>query len=223
MTTKKCGPLEASWWRKVGADYEQQDGRGRLQRRSGGWALYVDGRFRGSWRLLRTAKDQASKMTAGDPADPEGLPSSAGPPRPARPNCELRVGDGIYHVVEDDLPDDGRIHTWKLQIDRVSNTRLDGFVLGRVVGWSKIHKWHTLGTKYFRTPDSAVRAFLVEQLRKGESARRTLAELERANDWGNSRLVELTADLGRLEPAPAVETPEALEASPRDRRRRSRA
>ena len=61
--------LDPTWWRKVPSGYDQQDGRGRLVRlkertKVTGWALYIDGEYRGEWPRLEQAKRRAAEITA---------------------------------------------------------------------------------------------------------------------------------------------------------------
>lgn len=71
--TKRCDQellrvLDPSWWVRSGTGYQQQGGRARLSRLNDrrGWALYVDGVYRGDWALLSTAKKRAREISLED-------------------------------------------------------------------------------------------------------------------------------------------------------------
>jgi hypothetical protein len=68
--TRPLRPLDPLWWRRRDFGYDQQDGRAQLRRlhdRSTvtGWALYVDGEYRGQWSTLAQAKQRAAELTLG--------------------------------------------------------------------------------------------------------------------------------------------------------------
>lgn len=121
----------------------------------------------------------------------DGAAATCGPcgqktARLAPPSAELKPGDELYHVVEVDLPDDGGIHTWKVDAKRVERVRKDGFAFDRMVGFTTIHRLAVLGAHFHRTPEAAVQAFVAAQQDKIEGARRAISAAERAIAWARS-------------------------------------
>jgi len=62
-------PLDPTFWCRTSGGYTQQDNRARLVRlkeraKVTGWALYIDGEYRGAWPKLDQAKRRAAEITA---------------------------------------------------------------------------------------------------------------------------------------------------------------
>lgn len=97
----------------------------------------------------------------------------------------LQPGDDLYFVLDVDPPDPKR-HTWQVMRRRVRQVRLDGFTFERSIGFGQIQKYHTLDVRFHRSPEAAVRAFVVAKREEIEGARRAIAEAERALAWAEA-------------------------------------
>jgi hypothetical protein len=99
----------------------------------------------------------------------------------------LAAGDYLYWVAEVDPPGDG-LYTWRVECCRVVKIRRDGFVFERFVGFVKIHKSYALDVYFHRTSQAAVQAFVARKRNQIETARREIAEAERAIAFAEASL-----------------------------------
>lgn len=94
----------------------------------------------------------------------------------------LKPGDVLYYVEEFDPPG-AEPHTWKVRSDRVKQVRVDGFVFDRLVGFRRIHRHSTIGSRFHQSPNEALQAFAATQQEKIASAQRAITEAERGLAW----------------------------------------
>jgi hypothetical protein len=94
---------------------------------------------------------------------------------------QLQPGDPLHFVREADPPDEP-LHTWNVEVRKVQQVRVDGFVLTGIDGRLS---WGALDTRYHRTHEGALKAFVAAKREEIASAKRKILEAERALVWAD--------------------------------------